>query len=130
MATAISSERQRVLIVEDDLQLAGFLARVLLQQEGFKAIRAYTRLTAISFCEKIEFDLAVVGMKMPDQEATEKTPSGLIFIKWLREKRPEIKIIAMSGGEAPVGLPSDIVFLQEPFSADVFLAAIKNTLQD
>jgi two-component system, cell cycle sensor histidine kinase and response regulator CckA len=101
-----------VLVVDDDEQVSSVACRML---EHF----GYTPLTATSASEAAELTAdnpaiaaALVDLSLPGV-------GGSDVLEVLREARPELPVVVMSGyGPREAPLPSDVSFIQKPFSAD------------
>lgn len=81
-----------LLIVEDDVALAGYLAAVM-QDEGYRVFCANTRLDALTI--KPQPLLALVDMGLPP--ATNRISEGLFLIDALLANEPRSKIIVITG---------------------------------
>ncbi|MEW5724979.1 MAG: response regulator [Thermodesulfobacteriota bacterium] len=80
----------RILVVDDD-GLFRSLMRELLELEGHEVTEAGDGREALALCQDQPFDLFITDILMPERD-------GLETIKELRRRRPEAKIIAVSGG--------------------------------
>jgi CheY-like chemotaxis protein len=81
---------RRILIVEDDKELREML-KLSLNRRKFTVYEAENGKDAISHFKPSITDLVVTDLIMPDED-------GLKVIMKLRELKPSIKIIAISGG--------------------------------
>jgi CheY-like chemotaxis protein len=118
----------KILLVDDDDALRKML-RLILTKMGHVVREARDGQEAIEMCEQEEPDLVLTDIVMPGQE-------GLETIFALRHSKPNVKIIAMSGG----GRISSTDYLQiakslgarrvlaKPFSSEQLSAAIGETL--
>ena len=79
-----------ILIVEDDLELREML-RISLARRKFTVLEAKTGRDAILHFKPSVTDIVITDLIMPDED-------GLKVIMKLRELKPSIKIIAISGG--------------------------------
>jgi len=117
----------RVLVVEDE-EIVRSLARRLLQKQGYEVVEAVNGNEAWQLCEEqgLSFDLVLTDVVMPGM-------SGPRLIDKLRESRPDIKVIYMSGyvdeelEQDAVGQPNTC-FIQKPFSVGALLDLIQNLL--
>ncbi len=82
--------KTRILIIDDEEQIRNMLKRMF-EKEGYETIQAGNGRDAITTHLKTPADLVVTDIIMPEQE-------GLETIRKLKEKTPDIKIIAISGG--------------------------------
>jgi two-component system, chemotaxis family, chemotaxis protein CheY len=80
----------RILLVDDDEALRKML-RLRLVKLGHEVLEAANGKEALRLCEAVPPDLVVTDLIMPEKE-------GLETIAQLRRLRPDVKIIAMSGG--------------------------------
>ena len=97
-----------VLIVEDDKELREML-KMSLQRRGFAVQAAENGKEAISHFKPSLTDLVVTDLIMPEED-------GLKVVIKLRELKPAIKIIAISGG-GKVG-PGSYLNLAKALGAD------------
>ena len=79
-----------ILLIEDDKDLRKFLIR-LFEREKYYILEAENGIEAATIVKSVKPDLVVTDIIMPEQD-------GIGTINMLREKYPEIKIIAISGG--------------------------------
>jgi CheY-like chemotaxis protein len=122
----------RVLIVDDESHVRATLV-LGLRAYGFEVVGADSAPSGLRQFETSHFDVVVVDIYMPDVD-------GVKFIKTLRERAPDVPIVAISGVglgksertalEYLPKLPglSEIVCLQKPFRppqlVEVILAAL------
>ncbi len=97
-----------VLIVEDDKELREML-KMLLLRRGFTVLEAENGKDAIVHFKPALTDLVVTDLIMPEED-------GLKVVIKLRELKPSIKIIAISGG-GKVG-PGSYLNLAKALGAD------------
>ena len=117
-----------VLIVEDDKELREMLKMSLLRS-GFTVLEAENGKEAITHFKPSLTDLVVTDLIMPEED-------GLKVVIKLRELKPSIKIIAISGG-GKVGpgsylnlakaLGADAIY-SKPFSINELIAKIQELL--
>ena len=119
-----------VLIVEDDKELREMLKMSLLRR-NFTVLEAENGKAAISHFKPLLTDLVVTDLIMPEED-------GLKVVIKLRELKPSIKIIAISGG-GKVGpgsylnlakaLGADAIY-SKPFSINDLIAKIEQLLDN
>lgn len=119
-----------VLIVEDDKELREMLKMSLLRS-GFTVLEAGNGKEAIAHFKPSLTDLVVTDLIMPEED-------GLKVVIKLRELKPSIKIIAISGG-GKVGpgsylnlakaLGADAIY-SKPFSINDLTAKIEQLLDN
>ena len=117
-----------VLIVEDDKELREMLKLSLLRR-NFMVLEAENGKDAITHFKPLITDLVVTDLIMPEED-------GLKVVIKLRELKPSIKIIAISGG-GKVGpgsylnlakaLGADAIY-SKPFSINELVAKIEQLL--
>ena len=88
---------QSILVVDDYDQIRNLLRRIL-QGGGYEVFEASNGRQAIDWLRKNGVDLVITDLIMPEQE-------GLETIQFLRNERPDLKIIAMSGTDEGQYLP-------------------------
>jgi DNA-binding response OmpR family regulator len=121
----------RVLVVDDE-PIVLKSCRLVLEAEGWEMIPASSVTEALSILESITPELLLVDVKMPVHD-------GMYLMRKVREKRPGIPIIVMSGYatsetiKEAEGLGAAI-FLPKPFTpdelADTLRAVAKSTSPD
>lgn len=121
---------QGILIVEDEKELREML-KISLSRRKFTVLEAENGKEAILHFKPSVTDLVVTDLIMPEED-------GLKVIIKLRELKPTIKIIAISGGgKAGPGsylnfakvLGADAVF-SKPFSLNDLVARIEELLNN
>lgn len=80
----------RILIIEDDQVLREMLV-IVFELDRHVVMAATNGNEGLGLAERYSFDLVITDMVMPEKE-------GVETIMELRRKRPETKIIAVSGG--------------------------------
>jgi two-component system, cell cycle sensor histidine kinase and response regulator CckA len=120
--------RGTVLLVEDEEAVRSFAARAL-GQRGYQVVQAATGTEALAlfFEHKGDIDLVVSDVVMPEMD-------GPTLMKELRAKRPDLKIIFMSGyAEDAFKRNLDeneaFMFLQKPFDLKQLAAAVKEAFE-
>ncbi|HKK43653.1 MAG TPA: response regulator [Bacteroidales bacterium] len=118
-----------ILIVEDDLELREML-RISMARKKYTVLEAENGREAILHFKPSVTDIVITDLIMPDED-------GLKVIMKLRELKPSIKIIAISGG-GKVGpgnylnlakaLGANAVF-SKPFSISDLMIKIDELLQ-
>ena len=91
LPTDISRRKRerRILVVDDDPGLLRLTSQIL-REAGFEVLTAENGKEAINQLESTDVDLVLTDLAMPEQD-------GFETIKMLRDRRPGVKIIAMSG---------------------------------
>jgi two-component system cell cycle sensor histidine kinase/response regulator CckA len=118
-----------VLLVEDEDAVRSFAARAL-GQRGYNVLQATTGAEALEVFDKHEgeVDLVVSDVVMPEMD-------GPTLFEKLRHKRPDLKVIFISGYAEDafrqhLAENEDFMFLQKPFDLKELAAAVKTALQD
>jgi len=116
-----------VLLVEDEEAVRAFAARALASR-GYQVVEAATGIEALSAMEKNggDVDIVVSDVVMPEMD-------GPTLLKELRLRRPDIKVIFISGYAEEAfkkNLPEGerFTFLPKPFSLKELVAAVKETM--
>lgn len=116
-----------ILLVEDEAAVRAFAARALTSR-GYKVHEAESGIDALEVMEEAEgkIDLVVSDVVMPELD-------GPSLLKELRKRRPDLKIIFISGyaeeafkKNMPEG--EEFQFLPKPFSLKQLAVAVKETL--
>lgn len=118
----------KILVVEDEDILRNVLVKIL-TKAGFEVQQAGDGNQALELCLWFRPDLVLTDIVMPDKE-------GLETIQELLEMRPELKIIAMSGGgrSGPGSYLSIAVklgakaTLKKPFMREELISTINSVL--
>jgi len=119
--------RGTVLLVEDEEAVRAFAARALASR-GYSVVEAGSGVEALSAIEQngVEVDLVVSDVVMPEMD-------GPTLLRELRRRRPELKVIFISGYAEEAfkkNLPEGerFTFLPKPFSLKDLVAAVKETM--
>jgi CheY-like chemotaxis protein len=102
-------QRPQSILIVDDYDLIRTYLRRILQAAGYEVFEASNGREAIKRLREKAADLVITDLIMPEQE-------GLETIQFLRNERPDLKIIAMSGTAEGQYLP-----LAEKLGADLTL---------
>ena len=87
---AQSSEQWRVIVVEDDVTVAGVHCRFVTQQPGFRVVgRAETASEALRMIETTQPDLVLLDLELPG-------PSGLSLLRQLRSVKCQTEVIIIT----------------------------------
>ena len=119
----------KILLIDDNAELLACLTEVLLRQ-GHQVTPAANGNVALRLADQDQFDLVITDLIMPDRE-------GVETIIMLRRRRPDQKVIAMSGGGR--NSAQDYLMmarrlgaaevLNKPFVPDAFLSAVNTVLR-
>lgn len=80
---------ENILVVDDEAEVRKTLSRIL-SQEGYSVETAETGKQAIKACQKSNFDVALIDIKLPDMEGTQ-------LLNWIKEKQPHTVKIVITG---------------------------------
>jgi len=105
------SARLTALVIDDNARFRTALAG-LLSRAGLAVVEAADGAQGLALARASHPDLVITDIYMPGV-------GGLPTIEHLRRDRPEIKIIAMSGADAPA---IDLVHRSTALGADCFLS--------
>jgi DNA-binding response OmpR family regulator len=116
----------RVLIVEDEPELARFVQRGL-HDQGFAARVAHDGRSALGLAQDADFDMLVLDLGLPDLE-------GLDVLRELRQRGDQLPVIVLS---ARGDVEDKVAALQEgaddyltkPFRFDELVARIRSRLR-
>jgi CheY-like chemotaxis protein len=114
---------ETILVVEDNASLRRFVERTL-ATHGYRPLGAASVAHAMMLwaARSDAIDLVLTDVVMPDR-------SGPSFAEWVRQQRPGMPVVFMSGYAAASDTrPVDVPLLQKPFSSIDLLHAIRNAL--
>ncbi len=117
------------ILIIDDEELVRLTVRQMLEDAGHKVAEAENGLDGIQKLKDFKADIVITDLLMPEME-------GLETISELRSSRPELKIIAISGGARFKGVDylnsakklGAQEILPKPFSDEQLQIAVNNTL--
>jgi len=117
-----------ILLVEDEDAVRLFSARAL-RNKGYKVVEAKSGEAALDIIMKgaTTIDLVVTDVVMPQMD-------GTTLIKHVRERRPDMKVICISGYAEEAFRnrlegARDVHFLQKPFSLDQLATKVKEVMR-
>ena len=120
--------RKKILVVDDDKQVRGYLSRALSEAGGFSVEVAETAEEALQKIQNVMFDLVLVDFKLPDMD-------GLQLITEIVNSKPEILTVLITGHssidsavEAMKRGASD--YLTKPFDLDEMLIRLRRVLEE
>jgi CheY-like chemotaxis protein len=116
--------REAILVVDDDEALRSMIAEHL-QELGYTVREAGDPVAALEIAGNAaeRVDLVVTDLVMPKM-------SGPLFVERLRELRPRVRILRVSGypRQDHPRLSGDVPFLQKPFTLDALEQAVRSAL--
>lgn len=121
----------KILIIDDDDFTRELLVK-LLTRNGYEVATAADGKLGVTMFEADPADLVITDIVMPEKD-------GIETITDLRRRNPDLKIIAMSGGDRrPADVSRNYLHsakliganrsLQKPFENDEILAAVRELL--
>jgi DNA-binding response OmpR family regulator len=120
--------KKKILVVDDDKQVTGYLSKMLSEVGGFSVDVAETAKEAHRQIQGEMYDLVLVDLKLPDMD-------GLQLIAEIVTLKPEILTVLITGQgsiDSAVGAmkrgASD--YLTKPFDLEEMLARIRKVLQE
>src|SRR5258707_151871 len=87
--SALGKRERRILVVDDDPAVLRLTSQIL-REAGFEVLTAENGKETMNQIDSADVDLVLTDLAMPVQD-------GFETIKMLRNRRPGLKIIAMSG---------------------------------
>jgi DNA-binding response OmpR family regulator len=116
----------RLLVIEDEIQLAG-LIRAALEQAGFTTDHAATGLAAASHLAATGYDAAIMDLGLPDSD-------GMFLLRELRRRNTALPVLILTARDAPedrvTGLNSGADdYLIKPFHMPELIARIRALLR-
>ncbi|MCC6932367.1 MAG: response regulator [Deltaproteobacteria bacterium] len=118
----------KILIIDDDRQFRVMLKQML-ERSGYQIIEGESADEGLKKCQDPDIGLLLLDMITPGRD-------GLEILDDLRALRPEMKIIAMSGGVKgdtswlePIAMSKGVCrFMAKPFSKAEIMSAINEVL--
>jgi len=98
----------KILVIDDDHLVRYTISRIL-QRNGYDVVTASDGKRAMTVFRDERPDMVITDIIMPEQE-------GIQTILMIRAERPEVKIIAVSGGARTHSV--DYLGMAEAFGAD------------
>ena len=116
-ANSVPFGAETILLVEDEPAIRRLIGDAL-ERAGYRVVEARHGREALErFDDSI--DLLLADMRLPHV-------SGHELIVRLREQRPTLKVLTISG--YPLNAPPDVPFLAKPFPREVLLKAVRDVL--
>jgi PAS domain S-box-containing protein len=119
---------EHILLVEDEASVRAAAKRIL-EGHGYLVLDAPAPAVALQICadRSRTLDLVLTDVVMPEM-------SGLDLVAKIRETRPDLRALYMSGYPQEVivqhGVPmADIELVEKPFTRDVLLRAVASSLR-
>jgi PAS domain S-box-containing protein len=116
-----SGRGERILVVEDRPEVRALVSTTLIDA-GYAVTLAADGLEALALESSGPVDLVVSDVVMPRM-------GGIELVRVLREKRPSLRAVFLSGHPGELGtLPARAELLRKPFRAAELLAAVRDQL--
>ena len=125
----VSPAMARILLVDDEASVRELMA-IVLEAEGYSVTKAGDGNSALAALERESFDLVITDLVMPGKE-------GIETIMDIRQRWPQLKVIAMSGGGR--GSANDYLdmaaqlgarrTLEKPFGSEDLVALVAEVLK-
>lgn len=124
------SKMERILIIDDEPSILEVLRKIL-QFEGYDVVTAANGEEGLELFRQTPCDLVITDMVMP-------TKDGLQTILDLRTEKPDLPVIAMSGGGtiskerylAVAGYLDRVITIAKPFSVGSVSEAVSKLLSE
>ncbi|MBU6462833.1 MAG: response regulator [Bradyrhizobium sp.] len=112
----------RILVIDDQADVRAMIA-IVLRVHHFEIVEADSAKAGLKAFENSSFDVAIVDIFL-------QGTNGFDLIKMMRERSPDLPIVAISGMTALDFVSSspefsDVVCLQKPFRANDLVRAIE-----
>lgn len=119
---------QRILLIDDDHHIL-LMIKKMLERAGYEVDLASNGNEGLELFQKLPAELVITDIIMPEKE-------GLETIREMKRMKPDLKIIAMSGGgkiSADSYLETAKIFgasmvLQKPFAQKTMVSAVNELM--
>jgi CheY-like chemotaxis protein len=117
--------RCSILVVDDDSQVRKLFSQVL-NKAGYAVYEACNGLEAKAFLQRIQFDLIILDLNMPEMD-------GFEVLKFARSELPGVKIIVASGFMQGTMLKAAKLFgaaatLDKPVPISLLLSTVREVM--
>jgi DNA-binding NtrC family response regulator len=111
----------KILLVDDEKTMVKYLSRRLVKR-GFDVSVAYSGLSALEEIKKIDFDLVLLDVLMPEMD-------GIETLKEIKKIKPETEVIMLTGhASVEVGIEGmksgAFNYIMKPFDPDELVKEI------
>jgi ActR/RegA family two-component response regulator len=119
----MKSFNKMILLVDDDHDIMWGVGRCL-TRAGFTVTTCADGGEAISLLNAREFDVLITDIRMP-------TVNGLVLIDWVRQNRPSMRIVVMTGFGSPAIRHLSLgkgamLYLEKPVDPDLLIDALSS----
>jgi CheY-like chemotaxis protein len=126
----ISSEIQTVLVVEDEVLIRMVISEYL-RECGYRVIEAAHAEEAMSLLQEPEIDVDIV---FSDVEMPGAGIDGFALARWVRENRPELKVVMAGSPARAAEMAGDLCesgpLLSKPYDPQFALDRIRRLLAE
>lgn len=127
-----NTQAWRVMVAEDDALLRPLLAQRVRERFGAQTLEAADRTAALALAARSPLDVALIDLGLPP--APERPEEGLLLLSQLRQLRPELPVLVMTGqDEAHCALRAieagAFDYLPKPVEPDAFDAALRRAIR-
>jgi PAS domain S-box-containing protein len=119
----------RTILVVEDEDAVRQLTQIILERAGHRVLVARNAQEASAIFQRhvSEIDLLITDVVMPGA-------SGPALLKHLSQKRPDLKVLYMSGYaddaiEVQGPLESGVAFIQKPFSSELLVRKVRDAIE-
>jgi PAS domain S-box-containing protein len=125
-AADLPTGKESILVVEDQAEVLEVVCRIL-KSSGYRTIAARSAEEAMEVLSSDDEDIDLV---LTDVVMTGE--SGMELRAVLKESRPDLRVILMSGytGDVVRGSGESTVTLRKPFAADELLTVVRRAIDD
>ena len=121
-----NSAAGRILVVEDDREMARFLAQIL-SEEGYAVELAHDGPAALELFQQRRFDLIVSDLMMPRMKGTE-------LIRRLKENHSQVPVLVITAfgtieSAVEAMKAGALHYITKPFRTDEFLIHVQRALE-
>ena len=122
------ADAPRAILVADDQPGVRRLVREVLGRAGYRVLETGNGSDAVDLFQQAgPIELVLTDVVMPRM-------NGVAFIRWVRERYPEQRILCMSGQPVEVLAQSNVAdlampFLAKPFTGEELLAKVSEVMQ-
>mmetsp|Transcript_697 Transcript_697/g.528 ORF Transcript_697/g.528 Transcript_697/m.528 type:complete len:129 (+) Transcript_697:961-1347(+) len=121
-----TQKKFKVLIVDDEKGYVDVLANRL-KRRGFDVDKAYSGVSAIEKLRKIDFDIAILDLKMEDMD-------GIEVLKIFKKVMPQMQVVMVTGHGSSEAATKGIEYgafdyLAKPCEFSELLETIKKALK-
>jgi CheY-like chemotaxis protein len=109
------------ILVADDNQTFAELVGALLEDDGHEVVTAFSGLAAIRVVDQRTIDAAVLDVLIPQI-------SGDAVAARLRQSRPGLPIVLMTGADTDFANGAGLPVLRKPFTKEELLDAVQRSL--